>query len=132
MIGINENAPAFIIIDVKEHIIEFRNSIAVLPLNKDLNEHEIVDFIFEYICSVDEAKSNMLEFTSDIRESLESHYPERDIVQYNCALLRLSKKIVQRLKELNAYQDGILWYNFKSFCNNDVVLYRVTKEDFVN
>lgn len=126
------NRPDAIILGVGSHIVAFRKSVEVLPLWKEFDEDVMIQLIFEYICGVEYAKSNMLEFSSDAQEIFEDQHPEADIRQFQEALLVLSKEIVKHLLLVGAFQEGVFWYEFRGFCLNDLILGRITKEDLIN
>lgn len=128
----NKQRPDMLILDVGSAIQDFRNTIGVFPMREEITDNHLIALIFEYIVGLDYAKSNILEMLETMREIFEGNQPADHIEEYCRALQILSKRIVQRLLELKAFEDGIFWYEFKTFCLNDVVLYRVTKEDLIN
>jgi hypothetical protein len=124
--------PDHIILDVGSAVLDYRNRVKVLPLHADFDDHDIVGLIFDYICGIEYAKSNMLEFINDISEHSDGQYPQQDVDDFCRAILTLGNEIVIRLVHLRAFQEGVFWYDFQGFCLNDIVVKRVTKEELVN
>lgn len=125
--------PDILILDVEQAFVDFHNSTFNLSMFGELTRTEIVSELFEYIVDGENAYGNVTEYARTMRELFANRHPEEDVKQFSDALIKFGGIVVDHLYGLGAYwPDRTLWYKFKEFCGDDIVLERATQEDFIN
>ena len=124
--------PEYIILGTTQAFLELNNSFSKLPFSKELDSFEIVASMFAYIGSMDDAYGNVLEFANDLRDSFEDDQPPKILFNFFNAIVLFGDKLIEQIKALGIYQEGLLWYTFDSFLSMDIIVKRIPREDFDN
>ena len=122
--------PTLIILGTSKRIDVLKYSLSRLSFSKELDVPEIAAAVFAYLTSVDDAYGNVLEFAEDLKESFADDQSERELQCFVTAVTNYGTAIIQILCDLGVYWEGILWYNFDSFLGDDIIIRKISEEDY--
>jgi hypothetical protein len=125
--------PDLIILDTLKLIKDFDNVLNSLSFSNDFAGHDFVPAIFDYITDLADANTCLEEYVSEIIILYAYTEQSEEVKKLGDAIHTLGDAFIAKLKHIEAYdKDGICWYAFKKYINNDISLIRFKRFELVN
>lgn len=116
-----------LVLDIAPSVIHFKAELEDLQIGGEVEAEDIIQNLIPYLQDEALAYGNLLEYSRELGEIISGQYSPEDVKEFVYAVNELGSDIIDQLLEMVAYDDvGALWYDFHSFCGNDIVLIRST------
>lgn len=126
--------PNRIILDVQHLLDKLAAEAGALGLDVDVFCKDTLSHILEYLCEEESAWSNLEEYGQDVKEAMIDSGVDDDLAQTTARVtIIFGLELMDYLKQHGFYDhQGYLWYEYGGHLGRDLMLQRISREDFIN